>query len=159
MTLTNDLITAALKRVALPDGGDLISRDLIRAIQIDGTAVRFVIEAPTPEAAQAMGAVREAAQAAVAAIPGVDSVQVALTAHGPAAKPSTPPPSLKIGGHPKPQDGPTKPSGFSVSWPSGPARAGWANRPFRQTWPWRWPDRAARSACWTRTSMARHSRA
>lgn len=111
MTLTNDLITAALKRVALPDGGDLISRDLIRAIQIDGSAVRFVIEAPTPEAAQAMGQVREAAQAAVAAVPGVDSVQVALTAHGPAAKPATPPPSLKIGGHPKPQDGPTKPSG------------------------------------------------
>lgn len=111
MTLTPDLITGALKRVTLPDGGDLISRDLIRAIQIDGSAVRFVIEAPTPEAAQAMGPVREAAQAAVAAVPGVDSVQVALTAHGPAAKPATPPPSLKIGGHPKPQDGPTKPSG------------------------------------------------
>ncbi len=111
MTLTPDLITAALKRVTLPDGGDLVSRDMIRAIQIDGAAVRFIIEAPTPEAAQAMAPVREAAQAAVAAVPGVDSVQVAMTAHGPAAKPSTPPPSLKIGGHPKPQDGPTKPSG------------------------------------------------
>src|SRR5690606_4876483 len=40
-------------------------------------------------------------------LPGVISASVALTAHGPAPKP----PSLKIGGHPKPQEGPTKPSG------------------------------------------------
>ncbi|MCL4159201.1 UNVERIFIED_CONTAM: hypothetical protein GTU68_004308 [Idotea baltica] len=40
---------------------------------------------------------------------GVDTVSVALTAHGPAEKPAAP--SLKIGGHPKPQEGPTRPSG------------------------------------------------
>ena len=129
MTLTNDLITAALKRVALPDGGDLISRDLIRAIQIDGSAVRFVIEAPTPEAAQAMGPVREAAQAAVAAVSGVDSVQVAL----PAPSRRTARPSRR---------------GFSAFWPLARARAVWANPPCRRTWPWRWPNRAARWGCW-----------
>ncbi|TNF57425.1 MAG: ATP-binding protein, partial [Rhodobacteraceae bacterium] len=48
-------------------------------------------------------------EAAVAALPGVARVSVALTAHGPAPKP--PAPSLKIGGHPTPQAGPTKPSG------------------------------------------------
>jgi ATP-binding protein involved in chromosome partitioning len=41
----------------------------------------------------------------------VDQVSVALTAHGPAAKPATPPPSLKIGGHPTPQAGPMTPAG------------------------------------------------
>ena len=111
MTITSEQVTEALARVGLPDGGTLISRDLIRAVQIDADTVRFVIEAPDADAARQMEPVRAAAEAAVAAIPGVARVQAALTAHGPAAKPSTPPPSLKIGGHPKPQEGPTKPTG------------------------------------------------
>lgn len=103
-------IRSALARLALPDGGDLISSDMVRALMIDGDSVRFVIEAPSPEVAQVMEPLRKAAEQAVAAIEGVGSVSVALTAHGPASKSvaqatSGPPPSLKIGGHPKPQQG------------------------------------------------------
>jgi len=100
-------IRNALSRLALPDGGDLVSRDMIRALNVDGGAVRFVIEAPSPEIAGQMEPLRKAAEQAVAAVAGVSSVTAALTAHGPAAKaaPSGPPPSLKIGGHPKPQQG------------------------------------------------------
>jgi len=103
---TRDDILSALRKVALPDGGDLISRDLVRALVVDSGNVRFVIEAESPDAAKAMEPVRSAAEAAVARMPGVERVSVAMTAHGPAQKPATKPepsgepPSLKIGGHP-----------------------------------------------------------
>lgn len=109
MPVTRDEIMGALARVALPDGGDLVSRDMIRALDIDGGAVRFVIEAPSPDAARAMEPVRAAAEAALRALGGVDTVSVVLTAHGPAAKaprPKAPTPNLKIGRHPSPQSGP-----------------------------------------------------
>ena len=107
MTVTRPQIEQALARLALPDGGNLISRDMIRALTVEGGAVRFVIEAPSPEIARQMEPLRRAAEGVVASLPGVTSVSVALTAHGPAAKP----PQLKIGGHAKPQAGPMKPAG------------------------------------------------
>jgi ATP-binding protein involved in chromosome partitioning len=110
MSVTKAEIEAALERVALPDGRSLLAHDLIRALSIDGGVVRFVIEAPSPEVARQMGPLRDAAEKVVSEIPGVSSATVALTAHGPAEKKQAPP-SLKIGGHPKPQDGPTRPSG------------------------------------------------
>ena len=109
MSVTRDRIDEVLGRFSLPDGGTLVSRDMIRALTIDGDTVRFVIEAPSPAIAQQMEPLRQAVEQAVAAIPGVGKATVALTAHGPAQKP--PAPSLKIGGHPKPQEGPMKPSG------------------------------------------------
>ncbi|OWU83975.1 sodium:proton antiporter [Oceanicola sp. 22II-s10i] len=108
--MTKDQIYATLSKVGLPDGGDLVSRDMIRALAVEGDSVRFVIEAPTPESARAMEPVRAAAEAAIAAMPGVGRVQVALTAHGPAAQ-KAPPQGLKIGGHPTPQAGPMRPAG------------------------------------------------
>lgn len=109
MSTTRANIEQALEQLVLPDGGTLISRDLIRALSIDGGAVRFVIEAPSPAIAQQMEPLRRAAEGVVQALDGVESVSVVLTAHGPAEKP--PAPSLKIGGHPKPQAEPTRPSG------------------------------------------------
>lgn len=110
MPITRDDVLEALRRIPMPDGGDLVSRDLVRAVQVNEGTVQFVIEAPTPELAARMEPVRAAAEAAVKALEGVSVARVALTAHGPAAK-KPEPPSLKIGGHPKPQDGPTKPTG------------------------------------------------
>ncbi|WP_299303375.1 Mrp/NBP35 family ATP-binding protein [uncultured Litoreibacter sp.] len=116
MSVTNEQILAALRSLGLPDGGDLVSRDMIRALSIDGGAVRFVIEV-SPELAPKFAGVRDAAQAIVSRVDGVESVSAVLTAHGPAptsaasAAPAGAPPSLKIGGHPKPQAEATKPSG------------------------------------------------
>ncbi len=110
MSVTRAEIEAALERVALPDGRSLVSHDLIRALTLEGGMVRFVIEAPSPEVARQMGPLRDAAEKVVSELPGVSSVSVALTAHGPAEKKPAPP-SLKIGGHPKAQDGPTRPKG------------------------------------------------
>ncbi len=100
-----------LKSVLVPGGGDLVSRDLVRALQIDGDVVRFVIEAADPDMARQLEGARAEAEDAVASLAGVAQVSAVLTAHGPA--PAAPkPPSLKIGGHPTPQQGgPQKVSG------------------------------------------------
>lgn len=111
MTLSRDLILATLQRLSLPGGGDPVSRDLIRALNVQDGRVSFVIEAATPEAARALAPVQAEAEAAIRALPGVESVQVVMTAHGPAQK-APPPQGLKFGGHATPhQGGPAKVSG------------------------------------------------
>jgi ATP-binding protein involved in chromosome partitioning len=102
-------ILNALRSVSLPDGGDLVSRDLVRALVVEQGAVRFVIEAETPDAARRLEPLRAKAEAAVRALPGIERVSVALTAHGPAPKRPAPQgeaPSLKIGRHPTESAGP-----------------------------------------------------
>ena len=110
MAITKNDILGALAKLDLPDGGNLVSRDMIRALGVDAGTVRFVIEAPDAGMAAKMEPQRQAAEAAVKALDGVTSVSVVLTAHGPAPK-APEPPSLKIGGHPKPQAGPAKVTG------------------------------------------------
>ena len=101
MSVTREAVLEVLAGISVPGGGTLISRDLVRALLIDDTSVRFVIESPSVEEARGLGQAQAAAEAAVKALPGVAAVSVVLTAHGPAAKP----PSLKIGQHPTPQQG------------------------------------------------------
>jgi len=103
MTIDRDAVMRVLAGVAHPGGGDLVSRDLIRALSVDGGALRFVIEAATPDEARALAPAQADAEAQLKALPGVTSVQVVMTAHGPAPKAA--PPSLKIGQHPTPQQG------------------------------------------------------
>lgn len=107
MSVTEDQIKAALRKLALPNGGDLVSRDMIRALNIEGDSVRFVIEAPSPDIARQMEPIRQAAEKMVESLDGVGKASVALTAH--AAQPA--PPNLKVGRHPTPQEGPTKVAG------------------------------------------------
>jgi len=103
MPLTREEVMAVLSGIDVPGGGSLVSQDLIRALTIEGGTLRFVIEAPTPDAARALAPAQAAAEAALRAMPGAASVQVVMTAHGPAPKAA--PPSLKIGQHPTPQQG------------------------------------------------------
>ncbi|PWK60527.1 Mrp/NBP35 family ATP-binding protein [Roseicyclus mahoneyensis] len=116
MTQTRETILDALRGLTLPDGGDVVSRDMVRALRVDGGKVSFVLEAESPELAARMEPVRLACEGLVRKLPGVEQVSVALTAHGPAAKAmarpaGAEPPSLKIGGHPTPQAGPMRPTG------------------------------------------------
>ena len=101
MTVTTDQVKDLLARISTPDGRDLISGDLIRALSVEGGQVRFVIEASTAEAARGLGPAQVAAEMALRALPGVAGVQIVMTAHGPKA----PPPAMKIGQHPTPQQG------------------------------------------------------
>ena len=118
MTTDRDAILTALDTIPTPQGGSLVQRDLIRALDVQGGAVRFVIEAASPEEARALQPAQAQAEAAIKALAGVTSVQVVMTAHGPAAK--APPPNLgqgggvKIGQHPTPhQGGPAPIAGIS----------------------------------------------
>ncbi|MEL6167876.1 MAG: Mrp/NBP35 family ATP-binding protein [Pseudomonadota bacterium] len=112
MAVSEDDIRAVLRGLAVPGGGDLVGRDLVRALTIEGSSVRFVIEAPNSNEADAFRAVRDAAEERISHLPGVESVSVALTAHNPGSKP---PPDLKkglkIGSHPTPQQGPARIAG------------------------------------------------
>ena len=109
MGVSRDEVMAVLARVQVP-GGTLVSRDLVRAVMVEGGLVRFVIEAPTPAEARDLAPAQVAAELAVKALPGVTDVQVVMTAHGPAPKAATAaPPNLgggvKIGQHPTPHQG------------------------------------------------------
>jgi ATP-binding protein involved in chromosome partitioning len=100
---TREQVIETLQTLALPGGGTLVSRDLIRALTLEEGEIRFVIEATSAEEARTLGPSQDAAEAALRRLPGVRSVKIVMTAHGPAAKPA--PPALKIGGHPTPQEG------------------------------------------------------
>ncbi len=104
MSALKESVIAILTKIELPDGGNLVSREMVRALTIEGGDVRFVIEAPSADMAQKMSAVEAAARRGVESLEGVSKVSVVLTAHGPAEK--KPVPDLKVGGHPKPQQGP-----------------------------------------------------
>ncbi|MGV8952551.1 MAG: P-loop NTPase [Cypionkella sp.] len=119
MALTREDVLAVLSQIAVP-GGTLVSQDLVRALQVDQGVVRFVIEAASPDQARSLAQAQAAAETALRALDGVTSVQVVMTAHGPAAKapPLNPPPNLggqgvKIGQHPTPhQGGPARIAGI-----------------------------------------------
>ncbi len=117
MTQTRESVLAALDKLNLPNGGTLVSRDMIRALQVDGTKVSFVIEAANADEARSLSPLRDAVEDLVKRLEGVSQVSVALTAHsaGKAASQAGAgaPPSLKVGGHMKAQDGPMKPAGVA----------------------------------------------
>ena len=117
MTVTRETVIGVLAGIELSGGGTLVSRDLLRALSIEGGAVRFVIEAGSADEARTLGADQGRIEAALRALPGVGAVQIVLTAHGPAAKPAAPPPNLgggfRIGQHPTPhQGGPARIAGI-----------------------------------------------
>ncbi|MDU8926306.1 Mrp/NBP35 family ATP-binding protein [Alisedimentitalea sp. MJ-SS2] len=112
MGTTRETILEELNRIQLPEGGTLVSKDMIKALNVDGDQVRFVIEAATPEDASKMEAIREAAVKIVGALDGVSGVSAVLTAHGPSQQQqAAPPPNLKVGQHPQPQEGKILPPG------------------------------------------------
>ncbi len=111
MSVTEVEIRQVLSGLSLPDGGNPVTRDMVRALNVEGGQVRFVLEAESPEMAKRMESVRAAAEAVVARLPGVEGVSVVLTAHGPAAAQQKSPPDLKIGRHPTPQAGPAPVTG------------------------------------------------
>ena len=100
MTVSRDRVLEELRRVSLPDGDDIVSLGLVRALTVDGGTVSFVLEV-SPDVGPRMEPVRSAAQRVVEDIPGVERVTAVLTSHQAAApKGPAPPPNLRIGRHP-----------------------------------------------------------
>lgn len=111
MPVTREAILTAISDIALPQGGTLGQADLVRALTVDDQTVRFVLEVENAAAAKALAPVEAEARARIERLPGLDKVQIVMTAPArPAAPKGMSPqgeaPSLKIGGHAKPQAGP-----------------------------------------------------
>jgi ATP-binding protein involved in chromosome partitioning len=122
MSQTRESILQALSGLTLPDGGDVVSRDLVRALNVQGDRVSFILEAESPEMAKRHGARAPGLRATCEENAGRGAGDG--RAHrpwprreGPAeqqpkpAAPADAPPNLQIGGHMKPQQGSMKPSG------------------------------------------------
>lgn len=78
--LTEDRVLEALRAVKDPDlHRDIVSLDFVKHVAIDGGRVSFTIELTTP-ACPVRDQMREQARAVVAALPGVESVDVQMTA-------------------------------------------------------------------------------
>lgn len=88
MAITREDVLETLKSITDPiSGQDLVSSGMIRALTVDGGAVRFVLEID-PSQAETLEPIRAQAEAAVAALSGVEAVSAAMTAH---ATPQAPP--------------------------------------------------------------------
>jgi ATP-binding protein involved in chromosome partitioning len=81
---------AALKEIAAPSGEDIVSAGLVRALTVGGGTARFVMEI-APSEAQAMEPIRARAEAALKALPGIETATVLLTAHTDKAPPDLKP--------------------------------------------------------------------
>ncbi len=103
MTTTREAVLEALKGVRNPvTGADLVSSDVIRALNVEGDRIRFVMEVD-PKDVAAMEPARLEAVEALERLVGPGAVSAVMTAHS-APKP---PPDLKLGGHRAPA-GPQK---------------------------------------------------
>jgi ATP-binding protein involved in chromosome partitioning len=120
MSQTRETILQALSRLTLPDGGDVVSRDLVRALNVQGGRVSFILEAESARDGQTDGAgaagLRAASEEAAGRGTGDGRADRPWSRReGPADSPprrtGDAPPNLQIGGHMKPQQGSMKPSG------------------------------------------------
>ncbi len=96
-----EAVLANLKKIVDPGSGqDIVSSGLVRALNVEGDQVRFVIEID-PKKAEQMEPIRAAAEQAASMVEGVEKVSAMLTAHSEKA-----PPELK----PKPKPSATAPA-------------------------------------------------
>ena len=85
-----EAVLDALKAVADPAGGDIVSSGVVRALAVADGAVRFVMEVD-PKRADAYAPLRDEAEARLREMPGVRTVSIVMTGHSEKA----PPPDLK----------------------------------------------------------------
>ncbi|MBU3028692.1 Mrp/NBP35 family ATP-binding protein [Paracoccus marinaquae] len=106
MSVSREVALAEIADIRLPDGRTLAEADIVRALSVDGGTIRFVIEAADAAAASSLSQVEAEAQRRLEALPGIERVQIVVTA--PAARPAAAgaAPSLKIGRHATGQAGP-----------------------------------------------------
>ena len=87
--MSREQVLEVLKGIEAP-GGDIVSTGVMRALNVDGGTVRFVMEI-NPAQAAAYEGVKTAAESALSALDGVEQVSIIMTGHTDKA----PPPDLK----------------------------------------------------------------
>lgn len=90
MAVTREQVLAVLRQIDGGTGEDIVSSGVVRALTVDGAAVRFVMEI-APEAAERFAPIKDRAEAALRALDGVESVSVVMTSHSDAAPPDLKP--------------------------------------------------------------------
>lgn len=104
-----DRILAALRTVTAPDAGaDIVAAGTVEGLAITGDTVSFAL-AIAPEQAAAFEPVRQRAEAAVRAVPGVAKVMAVLTAHSAQPAPAKGAPPDLGSGRARPGDKPLRP--------------------------------------------------
>lgn len=99
MALTREDVLACLRGIKDPSGADLVEAGLVRALNVEDGAVRFVMEVARPEPYLPLKAEAEEKLTGL----GATSVSIVMTAHSTQA----PPPDLKAG-RPAEPSGPEK---------------------------------------------------
>ncbi|WP_323764729.1 iron-sulfur cluster carrier protein ApbC [Marinovum sp.] len=95
--LDREKVLAALKQVSDPvSGGDLMASGVVRALNVEGGAVRFVMEIP-PSRADAYTKARDQAEQVLKSA-GAENVSIVLTAHEEKAPPQLKPQAPKAQG-------------------------------------------------------------
>lgn len=87
--MSREQVLEVLKGIDAP-GGDIVSSGVMRALNVDGGTVRFVMEINPAQAAD-YEAVKGRAETALAALDGVESVSIVLTGHTDKAPPDLKP--------------------------------------------------------------------
>ncbi|MEY8829967.1 Mrp/NBP35 family ATP-binding protein [Sedimentitalea sp. XS_ASV28] len=88
---TREAVLAELKQITDPASGqDIVAAGIVRALNVEGGAVRFVLEID-PAHAKVMEPVRADAEARVKALDGIRSVSAMMTAHSDKAPPDLKP--------------------------------------------------------------------
>lgn len=78
--VTTEQVIAALDTVPEPElGGTLVSHNMIKNVEVNGSVVSFAIDLTTP-ACPLKSQIHDSAKAAVEALPGVSEVQIEMTA-------------------------------------------------------------------------------
>ncbi|SES31151.1 ATP-binding protein involved in chromosome partitioning [Tranquillimonas rosea] len=91
MSVTRDEVLDLLKKVTDPVGGsDIVAAGLVRALNVEGGAVRFVLEVD-PARAEDYEPVRAEAEAKLKGLRGVTTVSAVMTAHSKEAPPDLKP--------------------------------------------------------------------
>lgn len=92
VALGRDAVLEVLKGITDPvAGSDIVASGVMRALNVEGGTVRFVMEI-APQHAKAYEAVKVQAETQLRALPGVDKVAIVLTGHAEKA----PPPDLGL---------------------------------------------------------------
>ncbi|MEL6464972.1 MAG: Mrp/NBP35 family ATP-binding protein [Pseudomonadota bacterium] len=89
MSTGRERVLEVLKRIEAP-GGDIVSTGVMRALNVDGGTVRFVMEI-NPAQAAAYESAKAQAEAAIGALDGIDQVSIVLTGHTDKAPPDLKP--------------------------------------------------------------------
>ena len=85
MSASRETVLETLKGIEAP-GGDIVSTGVMRALNVDGDAIRFVMEI-NPAQAEAFETVKTACEQALIKLDGIEKVSIVLTGHSEKAPP------------------------------------------------------------------------